>query len=158
MSFSSNIHPYCSFKCSSDKVHSTNAFRLSLISFFILHYFAASPQGSWKFNVFQTFVVWAGMWSRTHRTSLSSCPQTWSSASCSSTTTQASPGQACPTLPTPPIPPAKRAPPSTPSRPPTGKTAAARPGRPATNRSTCTQVSCRVLACMLSVFYTWPVF
>lgn len=95
------------------------------------------------------------MWSRTHHMSLSSCPQTWSSASCSSTTTQASPGQACPTLPTPPIPPAKRAPPSTPSRPPTGRTAAVRPGRPATNRSTCTHMSCRGLTCMFSVLY-WP--
>lgn len=74
------------------------------------------------------------MWSQTHRMSLSWCPQTWSSASCSLTTTRASPEQACPTLPTPLIPPAKRAPPSTPSRPPTGRTAAVRPGRPATNR------------------------
>lgn len=99
----------------------------------------------------------ADMWSQTHRTSLSWCPQTWSSASCSSTTMQASPGQACPTLPTPPIPPAKRAPLSTPSRPPTGRTAAVRPGRPVTNRSTCAHMSSIEYWCACLVWYTWLV-
>lgn len=86
---------------------------------------------------FRCFSFWPDMWSQTPRTSLSWCPQTWSSASCSLTTMLASHGQAYPTLPTPPIPPAKRVPLCTRCLPPTGRTAAVRAERQGKNRSRC---------------------
>lgn len=84
---------------------------------------------------FRCVGTFAGMSSPTRPTSLSSSPQTWSSAWCSLTTMQVSHEPACPIRLIPPTHPARRAPQFTPSLPPTGLTAAARPAKAATNTS-----------------------
>lgn len=81
------------------------------------------------------FSMCTDMSSQTRLMSLSWCPRTWYSVWCSSTTTRASPEQACPTPPIPLIHPARRVRLFTPSLPRTDRTAAAKHVKHVTNRS-----------------------